>query len=55
MGQDNLDFANYLLKIGEGHDDITVDVDEQDVVMIPPELQAKSKTLMNLVLKYSQD
>ena len=45
MGQDNLDFANYLLKIGEGHDDITVDVDEQDVVMIPPELRAKAKNL----------
>ena len=42
---DNQEFADYLLKIGEGDEDITVDVDGEAMVPIRPEILSRSKTL----------
>ena len=42
---DNQEFAKYLLKIGDGDDDITEDVNGENLIPIPPELLSKSKTI----------
>ena len=42
---DNHEFANYLLKIGEGDESIMEEVNGESLVPIPPEIVSKSKTL----------
>ena len=43
LGGDNLEFANYLLKIGEGQEG--EEVDGETWILIRPEIQSKSNTI----------
>ena len=43
LGEDNLEFANYLLKIGEGKEGEKVD--GETWILIRPEIQSKSNTI----------